>query len=71
MVDKREYIIGIFEESVLYVLNGEKAFDDVEDFWLDMYLTKPKVFRKILNLREEEILRVTESIEKKKRVFNL
>ena len=71
MRNKREYINGIFEEAVSCVLNGEKAFDDAENFWLDMYLMKPTVFQKILTIQEEEILQVAESIEKKKRTSNL
>lgn len=70
MENKREYIIGVFEEAVSRMLKGEKVFDEIDKFWLDMYLSKPKVFRKILNVREEEILRVAESIEKKKRTIN-
>lgn len=71
MGNHREYIIGIFEEAVSYVLKGEKIFNDVENFWLDMYLINPKSFQKILNIQEEEILQVAESIEKKKRTSDL
>ncbi|MDN7226747.1 hypothetical protein QWY15_05495 [Planococcus sp. N064] len=64
MRNKREYIIGIFEEAVVCVLKGEK-FNDVENFWLDMYIMKPQAFQKVLTIQEEEILQVAESIEKK------
>jgi hypothetical protein len=71
MFNKREYIMGIFEEAVPGVLKGEKAFDDAENFWLDLYLMKPTVFQKMLTIQEEEILQVTQRIEQKKRNRNL
>lgn len=71
MFNKREYIMGIFEEAVSGVLNGERAFDDTENFWLDMYLIKPTVFQKMLTIQEEEIFQVAERIEQKKRNHNL
>lgn len=67
MGNKRVYIIEVFEEAVSCVLKGENPFNDAENFWLDMYLMKPKTFQKILNIKEEEILQVAGSIEKKKR----
>lgn len=71
MRNKSEYIVGIFEEAVACVLKGETTFNDVENFWLDMYLMKPEVFQKILIMQEEELLQVAESIEKKKRTGHL
>lgn len=71
MRNGRAYIIKIFEEAVVCVLNGEKTFDDVENFWVNMYLMKPVVFQKMLTIKEEEILQVAESVERKRRVENL
>jgi hypothetical protein len=71
MRNNKEYIIEIFEEAVSWILKGEKIFNDVENFWLDMYLMNPKSFQKILNIQEDEILQVAESIKKKNRISNL
>ncbi|MBZ5199679.1 hypothetical protein HU147_00490 [Planomicrobium chinense] len=62
----RAYIIKVFEEAVVCALNGEKTFDDVENFWVNMYLMKPAVFQKMLTIKEVEIFQVAESVEKKK-----
>lgn len=71
MHNNKKSIIEIFEEAVSWTLQGKKIFNDVENFWLDMYLMNPKTFQKILTLQEEEILQVAESIEKKNRISNL
>lgn len=57
MRNKREYIIGIFEEAVACVLKGEKTFNDAENFWLDMYLMKPKAFQKILAIKKRKFFK--------------